>query len=126
MRKQLDLVALYKRFRRRSLPADVCSLPLSGMAICHDPEGWQAVSRIREFDTTLCFEEGIILSVILGGLLVSAAWRSLSLCLLSSKSRSSKSHWLLAIKLVSAPYVLYKTMLTYDGLLGPSGRVVYW
>jgi ATP-binding cassette subfamily C (CFTR/MRP) protein 1 len=70
------------------------------MATCRDPEGWRAISRIRDFDTTLCFEEGIILSVLLGGLLVAATWRSLQLCLLPSRTLTSKSRWLLRSKIV--------------------------
>lgn len=71
------------------------------MATCRDVEGWRAVSRIREFDTTLCFEEGAILSVLLGGLLVVGAWRSLRLCLLPPRALTSKSRWLLRSKIVS-------------------------
>ncbi|RDB20896.1 Metal resistance protein YCF1 [Hypsizygus marmoreus] len=69
------------------------------MAICHDPEGWSPVSRVRDFDITPCFEEGVVLSAILGGLLVTSAWRSLALCVSPSKARTSKSRWLLGSKI---------------------------
>lgn len=78
------------------------------MATCRDAEGWKAVSRIRDFDTTLCFEEGIILSVLLGGLLVSAVWRSLYLCLLNPRTRTPKSRWLLMAKLVGTLHTFRK------------------
>ncbi|KAF8074805.1 multidrug resistance-associated ABC transporter [Lyophyllum atratum] len=69
------------------------------MAICRDPEGWRVVSRIREFDTTLCFEEGVLLSALLGALLILATWRSLALFRAPYQERPSKSRWLLAAKL---------------------------
>ena len=76
------------------------SLMFTAMATCHDPEGWKVISRLRDFDTTLCFEEGIILSGLLGLLLVSAMLRSLSLTLSDAMVRSSKSLWILRGKLV--------------------------
>lgn len=71
------------------------------MAVCRDPEGWRAFSRIRDFDITFCFEEGVVISVLLGALLLSAVWRSSVLSSLPSRARSSKSWWLLRAKLVS-------------------------
>ncbi|KAG6899872.1 hypothetical protein C0993_005842 [Termitomyces sp. T159_Od127] len=46
------------------------------MATCHDPEGWRIISRVRDFDTSLCFEEGVLLSGLLAALLVvaTASW----------------------------------------------------
>ncbi|KAF9457511.1 multidrug resistance-associated ABC transporter [Collybia nuda] len=70
------------------------------MAICRDGEGWKAVSRIRDFDTTLCFEEGVIMSLLLGGLLVVAVWRSLHLCVLPARNLTVKSRWLLRSKII--------------------------
>lgn len=69
------------------------------MAVCRDPEGWRAFSRIRDFDITFCFEEGVVISVLLGALLLSAVWRSSVLSSLPSRARSSKSWWLLRAKL---------------------------
>jgi hypothetical protein len=37
---------------------------LSAMT-CRDAEGWRAVSRLRDFDTTPCFEEGVLLPSLL-------------------------------------------------------------
>ena len=79
-------------------------LLVASMDICQDSEGWRVVSRIRDFDFTLCFEEGFIISGLLGTLLLSALWRSFVLLLLPSLVRSSKSLWLLRVKLVSLLY----------------------
>lgn len=70
------------------------------MATCRDPEGWNAVSRLRDFDTTPCFEEGIILSSLTALLLVTAVLRSFALSWSQPRERSSKSWWVLRIKLV--------------------------
>jgi hypothetical protein len=71
------------------------------MATCRDTEGWKAVSRIRDFDTTPCFEEGVILSVLLGVLFLSAVWRSSVLSLLPPRHNN---WWRLRVKLVSFLY----------------------
>jgi hypothetical protein len=34
------------------------------MAICRDIEGWDTVSRLRDFDTTPGFEEGVCLHIL--------------------------------------------------------------
>lgn len=39
-------------------------------ATCHHSEGWGPVSRLRAFDLTPCFEEGVLISVPLGSLIV--------------------------------------------------------
>jgi hypothetical protein len=36
---------------------------------CRDIEGWRAISRLRSFDTTPCFEEGILLPSLLANFL---------------------------------------------------------
>lgn len=86
------------------------SLSTTNTMACHDPEGWSAVSRLRSFDTTPCFEEGILLSSLLGGLLVISLVRSLSLAFLESSHVSSRSTWILRAKLViiqsSVPNIL--------------------
>ncbi|TFK44584.1 metal resistance protein YCF1 [Crucibulum laeve] len=70
------------------------------MATCHDPEGWKAVSSFRDFDTTPCFEEGIILSTLLGVLCIFGVLKSLSLFTNEPLKRSRKSRWILAAKLL--------------------------
>lgn len=73
------------------------------MATCRDTEGWNIVSRIRPFDLTLCFEEGILFSSLYALLLAIAAAKCLSLSSAqTSRSRSLKSRWILAIKIVSS------------------------
>jgi len=67
---------------------------------CHDPQGWDVISRVRDFDTTPCFEEGVILSGLLAILLLAATWSSISLSFKPCKSRSYKSKRLLGAKLV--------------------------
>uniref|UniRef100_A0A8H8CHK1 Metal resistance protein YCF1 n=1 Tax=Psilocybe cubensis TaxID=181762 RepID=A0A8H8CHK1_PSICU len=69
------------------------------MATCHDPEGWQAVSRLRDFDLTPCFEEGLLLSSLLSVAFAFTLLRSLAVCLKQPLERSRRSIWNLRIKL---------------------------
>jgi hypothetical protein len=71
------------------------------MAQCRDVEGFAPVSRLRDFDLTPCFEEGILNSSLLGVLLAWSVLSSLSLCLTDIQTRSTKSRVILAAKLVS-------------------------
>nr|GAT42967.1 predicted protein [Mycena chlorophos] len=70
------------------------------MAQCRDPEGFALLSRLRQFDLTLCFEEGILLSGLLSVLLVAAVLKSFALCLLEPSQRSTKSRLILSAKLI--------------------------
>jgi hypothetical protein len=83
------------------------------MVTCHDAEGWEVVSDDRDFDTTLCFEEGIILSTLLGFLLVSSLLRSFSLVLSDRLVRSSRSLWVLRVKIVRIVHPLKRTRMIY-------------
>ncbi|KAL4264103.1 ATP-binding cassette transporter C [Pleurotus pulmonarius] len=67
------------------------------MAHCRDPEGWRVISHLRDFDTTPCFEEGIVLSGLLTGVLVLSLLRSLELGFLSfdAERKTPKSLWVL-------------------------------
>ena len=67
---------------------------------CHNAEGWNAVSRIRVFDSTPCFEEGIVLAALLGSLLVLSLVRVLTTCSQPQLNRNRNSRWLLWAKLV--------------------------
>jgi ATP-binding cassette subfamily C (CFTR/MRP) protein 1 len=67
---------------------------------CHNAEGWNPVSRIRAFDSTPCFEEGIILAALLGSLLVLGLVRVLTTRSHPQLNRSRNSQWLLWAKLV--------------------------
>ncbi|KAF8636372.1 hypothetical protein AX17_003557 [Amanita inopinata Kibby_2008] len=69
------------------------------MTSCHNLEGWGPVSRIRDFDVTPCFEEGVILSSILAAFLCSAVFNLLILSRKHPRLRSQKSSILLWIKL---------------------------
>ncbi|KAG2035311.1 P-loop containing nucleoside triphosphate hydrolase protein [Suillus americanus] len=70
------------------------------MASCHDVEGWHIVSKLRELDFTLCFEEGVILTSLLALLLLSATCRIWALRYLPSRDISRKSSWRLWAKLI--------------------------
>lgn len=70
------------------------------MAICRDIEGWKAVSRLRDFDSTPCFEEGIVISSILIVVLLSLVFKSFSLRLHVPLDKTRKSIWFLKAKLV--------------------------
>ncbi|OJA12951.1 hypothetical protein AZE42_07484 [Rhizopogon vesiculosus] len=69
------------------------------MATCADVEGWGIVSWLREFDLTLCFEEGVILTSLLAILLLSAVGSIGALTRLPSRDISGKSRWKLWAKL---------------------------
>ncbi|KXN89408.1 Metal resistance protein YCF1 [Leucoagaricus sp. SymC.cos] len=74
---------------------------------CHDPEGWRVVSRLRPFDATPCFEEGILFTTALAVLLIAGLFRSLSLSTLEPCHVSSRSRWILRAKIVLLPsYIL--------------------
>ncbi|PFH45503.1 hypothetical protein AMATHDRAFT_82867 [Amanita thiersii Skay4041] len=57
------------------------------MTTCYDFEGWGPASRIRDFDLTPCFEDGVILSPLLTGFLCAAIYTSA--CLYSTRPRES-------------------------------------
>jgi hypothetical protein len=69
---------------------------------CRDEEGWVVVSRQRAFDVTPCFEEGILFPSLLAALLVIGLVRSLTLAILDARHISSRSRWILRLKLVSS------------------------
>lgn len=67
-------------------------------AQCRDLEGWRVLSVLREFDFTLCFEEGVILSTLLSLFVLAAATRAWHLFRRSSRDLSRKSHLILRVK----------------------------
>ena len=67
---------------------------------CHDLEGWGAVSRLRPFDTTPCYEEGILFSALSAAILAVSLARSLTLAPLESRHLSSWSRGILTVKIV--------------------------
>ncbi|KAG6844742.1 hypothetical protein H0H87_004074 [Tephrocybe sp. NHM501043] len=97
------------------------------MATCHDPEGWRIISRVREFDTTLCFEEGVLLSSLLGSLFLLATVRSLALAFDLPKDRTHKSCLFLWAKLtlLGASLVASVSNLLYILFFRASAPVIY-
>ncbi|KAF8271622.1 metal resistance protein YCF1 [Lactarius quietus] len=59
-------------------------------ATCHHTEGWGPVSRLRPFDLTPCFEEGILFSVPLGSLIFLSLVRVYQLRHLVALQRTQK------------------------------------
>lgn len=71
-------------------------------ASCRSSEGWGPLSRLRYFDLTPCFEEGIILPVLLVALLLGSLFRIWSLHVAKTLPRTQNvNRWLLRIKVVS-------------------------
>ena len=70
------------------------------MAICRDSEGWRTISRLRDFDFTPCFEEGVIISGLLSVVFVLTLLRTVSIYFNQPLERSHKSIQVLTIKLV--------------------------
>lgn len=68
--------------------------------LCHDLEGWGAVSRLRPFDTTPCYEEGILFSALSAAILIVSLARSLTLAPLESRHLSLWSRRILTAKIV--------------------------
>ena len=80
---------------------------------CHHGEGWGPVSRLRPFDLTPCFEEGILFSVPLGSLIVLTLVRVYQLYRLVALRRTQKINvWLLWGKLVRGILTLSFVVLT--------------
>lgn len=61
-------------------------------ATCHHSEGWGPVSRLRPFDLTPCFEEGVLFSVPLGSLIVLSLFRVYQLGQLVALQRTQKTN----------------------------------
>ncbi|KAJ7355423.1 P-loop containing nucleoside triphosphate hydrolase protein [Mycena albidolilacea] len=95
------------------------------MAQCRDVEGFAPFSRLRDFDLTLCFEEGILNSSVLGVLLIWSVLGSLSLFVIEPKARAQKSRLILAAKLTllffafaSSVATLILTLLRFQKTVG--------
>ncbi|KAJ2933863.1 hypothetical protein H1R20_g3220, partial [Candolleomyces eurysporus] len=69
------------------------------MGYCRDSEGWLPVSSKRPFDSTPCFQEGIVLSSLLAALLAFSLLRSTQLWTRPALQRSLKSCSLLWLKI---------------------------
>ena len=92
------------------------------MAICRDSEGWDAVSRLRVFDITPCFEEGVIISGLLSAVLILTLARTISIYFKQPLERSHKSTQNLTIKLVRPSFsrVWYQASYFQQVFLGAS------
>ena len=74
-------------------------------AICRDSEGWDTVSRLREFDITPCFEEGVIISGLLSVVFILTLLKTVTICFKKPLERSHKSIQILFIKLVCPSFL---------------------
>jgi hypothetical protein len=74
--------------------------------MCHHPEGWGPISRLRPFDLTPCFEDAVLFSVPSAVLVVLGLLRMLHLSRQPALQRAQKINtWLLWAKLVrDLPY----------------------
>ncbi|KAJ3711222.1 P-loop containing nucleoside triphosphate hydrolase protein [Lentinula raphanica] len=81
------------------------------MSACKDLEGWNLVSQLRDFDTTPCFEEGILFSSLYTIIFLASVFRTLSACLSSPLKRTSKSLWLLRGKLFFLVLALFTSIV---------------
>ncbi|KAG8218162.1 P-loop containing nucleoside triphosphate hydrolase protein [Butyriboletus roseoflavus] len=66
---------------------------------CRDKDGWQWTSNRREFDLSLCAEEGVILASFLAIFLVATLARIAQLSYAPARDISRNSHWRLCAKL---------------------------
>lgn len=80
--------------------AGISRTSMAGQFTCRDPESWGPVSRLRQFDLTPCFEEGLILSSLLVVFVVLATFRVYALRNFEVHPRGRKSRWVLWSKLV--------------------------
>ncbi|KAJ7245130.1 multidrug resistance-associated ABC transporter [Mycena haematopus] len=79
---------------------------------CRDVEGFEPFSRLRDFDLTPCFEEGVLNSGLLGVLLTWSVLSSLHLCVVESQTRSTKSRVILGAKLASLFFAFASSVAT--------------
>ncbi|KAI9440473.1 P-loop containing nucleoside triphosphate hydrolase protein [Lactarius indigo] len=88
-------------------------------ATCHHIEGWGPVSRLRPFDFTPCFEEGVLFSVPLGSLIVLSLFRVSQLYRLAALQRTQKINvrllWgklaiLALVSLISATNIVFTSI----------------
>lgn len=67
---------------------------------CRNREGWGPISRNRNFDFTLCFEEGILFSTVFLLFGLAASFRCYTLAGLPDLERTRRSLWVLSVKQV--------------------------
>lgn len=69
------------------------------LVTCRDSDGWQWTSR-RDFDLSLCAEEGLVLTALLAALALAALVRIGLLSNAPTRDVSRNSRWRLVAKLV--------------------------
>ena len=79
--------------------------------VCRDIEGWGMVSRLREFDITPCFEEGVIISSLLFAVFILTLLRTITIYFNQPLERSHKSIQILSFKLVRSFFLACTTDL---------------
>jgi len=93
---------------------------------CRDSEGWRLVSRLRDFDTTPCFEEGVLLPSLLAIIFLISTSQSLILVFKEKFHRTPRSTQVLTAKLVSTHDVVFAYLFDNSCRLycaSPSPRV---
>ncbi|KAI6099033.1 hypothetical protein F5141DRAFT_1144217 [Pisolithus sp. B1] len=95
---------------------------------CRDSEGWRTVSALRQFDISLCFEEGVIFCALSSLFVLAAASRTWYLLhRRSSRALSRKSHLILRVKevLLALAFVASATKLALV-FAGKGEAAVLW
>ncbi|KAH9989856.1 metal resistance protein YCF1 [Russula vinacea] len=95
--------------------------------LCHHPEGWGPVSRIRPFDFTPCFEDAVLFSVPLGLLIAVSLFRLWHLSRLSALHRTQRINtWLLWAKLVLLGLILSVSLVNVGIAIARPQSVYYF
>lgn len=79
---------------------------------CRDSDGWYWTSQLRDFDLSLCAEEGFLLTSLLAILVIATLTRSCLLLYAPQRDISRNSRWRLYAKLVS----LFRSLLASTDL----------
>ncbi|KAF9525987.1 multidrug resistance-associated ABC transporter [Crepidotus variabilis] len=102
------------------------------MFTCRDPEGWGPVSKLRQFDTAPCFQEGVLISGILALVFTLSSLTTCYTCVYKSAlERTRLSQWQLRAKLillfVAFDLSLYNaTRLLTGRITVPVVQAYYW
>ena len=86
--------------------------PKMALVQCHDRDGWEWTSRLRDFDLSLCAEEGFILTPLLAVLAAAALARIARLLDVPARVISRNGRWRLWSKLVRFVRVCALRVLT--------------
>lgn len=83
------------------------------MSSCLDGDGWGPVSHVRDFDLTLCFEQGVLLPTLFGVLFVLGFARALVLTRDDALHHTARSRRILSAKLVSIEFSSNKLLINF-------------